>query len=209
MTRGCDDQHQHPGDDGHVGQCERRPPPGVQVVGDHPVTCRVRHVAMAPPSTRAGPGRCIRPPVSAARHARTATTAVISPVTVTSRHEGASAPKENVTPELYQGAASAQMVLETGRPTAQVARDFGVHDGTLGNRVATWRRDHPRSVPDLSPAERARVSEMEAEIRRLRMEDEFLRRTAAFFAKTQPWSRRRSGGARRLGAPPIAGGCRA
>jgi len=36
----------------------------------------------------------------------------------------------------------------------------------------------------LSPVEGARVSEMEAEIRRLRMENEFLK-AAAFFARTQ------------------------
>ena len=34
--------------------------------------------------------------------------------------------------------------------------------------------------------ERARVAEMEDEIRRLRMENEFLKKAAAFFAKTQP-----------------------
>ena len=34
--------------------------------------------------------------------------------------------------------------------------------------------------------ERARVKEMEDEIRRLRMENEFLKKAAAFFARTQP-----------------------
>ena len=38
-------------------------------------------------------------------------------------------------------AEAVQMVLETGKPIAEVARDLGVHDGTLGNWVATWRRD--------------------------------------------------------------------
>ena len=83
-------------------------------------------------------------------------------------------------------AEAVQMVLETGKPIAEVARDLGVHDGTLGNWVATWRRDNPEPVPELSPVERARVNEMEAEIRRLRMENEFLKKAAAFFAKTQP-----------------------
>ena len=44
----------------------------------------------------------------------------------------------------------------------------------------------PEPVPDLSPVERARVKEMEDEIRRLRMENEFLKKAAAFFARTQP-----------------------
>jgi transposase-like protein len=34
--------------------------------------------------------------------------------------------------------------------------------------------------------ERARVKEMEDEIRRLRMENEFLKKAAAFFARTHP-----------------------
>ena len=82
-------------------------------------------------------------------------------------------------------AEAVQMVLETGRPTAHVARDLGIHDGTLANWVNAWRREHPE--PDSSsPVEIAKVKEMEAEIRRLRMENEFLKKAAAFFARTQP-----------------------
>ena len=77
-------------------------------------------------------------------------------------------------------------VLETGKPIAEVARDLGINEGTLGNWVNIWRRDNPEPVPDLNPVERARVKEMEDEIRRLRMENEVLKRAAAFFARTQP-----------------------
>jgi transposase-like protein len=83
-------------------------------------------------------------------------------------------------------AEAVQMVLETKKPVAEVARDLGINEGTLGNWVAMWHRDHPEPVPDLTPVERARVNEMEAEIRRLRMENEFLKKAAAFFARTQP-----------------------
>lgn len=37
-----------------------------------------------------------------------------------------------------------QMVIETGRTTAEVARDLGMHDGRLGNWVNAWRRRQPR-----------------------------------------------------------------
>ena len=37
-------------------------------------------------------------------------------------------------------AEAVQMVIETGKPIAEVARDLGVHDGTLGNWVKAWRR---------------------------------------------------------------------
>jgi transposase len=81
-------------------------------------------------------------------------------------------------------AEAVQMVLETGKPIAEVARDLGVNDGTLGNWVKAWRDENPEPEQTLSPVERARVSEMEAEVRRLRMENEFLKKAAAFFART-------------------------
>jgi transposase-like protein len=68
------------------------------------------------------------------------------------------------------------MVLETGKPIAEVARDLEINDGTLGNWLNIWRRENPEPVPDLNPVERARVKEMEDEIRRLRMENEFLKK---------------------------------
>jgi transposase-like protein len=43
-------------------------------------------------------------------------------------------------------AEAVQMVIETGKPIAEVARDLGIHDGTLGNWVNTWRREHPEPV---------------------------------------------------------------
>jgi transposase-like protein len=83
-------------------------------------------------------------------------------------------------------AEAVQMVIETGKPIAVVARDLGIHDGTLGNWVNAWRREHPDPEQDTSPVEVARVKEMEDEIRRLRMENEFLKKAAAFFARTHP-----------------------
>jgi transposase-like protein len=81
-------------------------------------------------------------------------------------------------------AEAVQMVIETGRSTAEVARDLGVHDGTLGNWVNAYRRENPEPEQALTPVERARVKELEDENRRLRMENEFLKKAAAFFART-------------------------
>jgi transposase-like protein len=83
-------------------------------------------------------------------------------------------------------AEAVQMVFQTGKPIAEVARDLGIHDGTLGNWVNAWRRAHPEPEQQLTPVERARMSELEEENRRLRMENEFLKKAAAFFARTQP-----------------------
>ena len=83
-------------------------------------------------------------------------------------------------------AEAVPMVIETGEPIAEVARDLGIHDGTLGNWVNAWRRDNPGPGQALSPVERARVKELEDENRRLRMENEFGKKAAAFFARTHP-----------------------
>jgi transposase-like protein len=69
-----------------------------------------------------------------------------------------------------------QMVISAGKPVAEVARDLGIHDGTLGNWVNAWRRGLLEPGQPLSPVERARVEELEAEVARLRMENEFLKR---------------------------------
>src|SRR4051794_33373230 len=73
-------------------------------------------------------------------------------------------------------AEAVQMVLETGKPIAEVARDLGINEGTLGNWMNIWRRENPEPTTELTPVERARVKEMEDEIRRLRMENEFLKK---------------------------------
>jgi transposase len=75
-------------------------------------------------------------------------------------------------------AEAVQMVIETGKPIAEVARDLGIHDGTLGNWVNAWRREHPEPDQPLSPVERTRVKELEAEVARLRLENEFLKKVS-------------------------------
>jgi transposase-like protein len=77
-----------------------------------------------------------------------------------------------------------KMVIETGRPIAQVARELGINEGTLGNWVNKYRTDHPASE-ELNISERARLKELEHENRELRMERDFLKKAAAFFAKEQ------------------------
>ncbi len=83
-------------------------------------------------------------------------------------------------------AEAVQFVIETGRPVAEVARELEINEGTLGNWVNQWKADNPEPEKALTPVERARVAEMEDEIRKLRMENEFLKKSSGLFAKTQP-----------------------
>ncbi len=55
-------------------------------------------------------------------------------------------------------AEAVQMVIETGKPIAEVARDLGIHDGTLGNWVNGWRREHPEPVQPLTATDRVRLT---------------------------------------------------
>ena len=70
------------------------------------------------------------------------------------------------------------MVIETSRPIAVVARELGIVEGTLGNWVNMYRREHAGEEPPLSLNERARPRELERETRELKMENEFLKKAA-------------------------------
>ena len=77
-----------------------------------------------------------------------------------------------------------RMVVESDRPIAQVARDLGIHEGTLGNWVNKYRREHPVSE-ELSLPDRAKLKELERENRELRLTVEFLKKATAYFAREQ------------------------
>ena len=74
-------------------------------------------------------------------------------------------------------------VILNSRPIAQVARELSINEGTLGNWVAAFRRDHAKEEPALDVSERARLREAERLVRELKMENEFLKKAAAYFAR--------------------------
>jgi len=92
--------------------------------------------------------------------------------------------RRNYSPE-YR-AEAVKRVIETSRPVVQVARELGILEGTLGNWVATYRREHAGEEPQLSLDERARLREVERELREVKMENEFLKKCASYFAQRQP-----------------------
>jgi transposase len=81
--------------------------------------------------------------------------------------------------------AAVREVIDKSRPIADVARENGLVAQTLGNWVNTWRANHTGDEPELTLSERARLKELEREVRELRMENEFLGKATAFFAKKQ------------------------
>ena len=88
--------------------------------------------------------------------------------------------RRSFTPEYKEQVA--RMVVEESRPIPSTAREIGVNEQTLRNWVNAYRIDHAGEEPPLTISERARLRELEKELRELRLEKEFLGKAAAFFA---------------------------
>lgn len=74
------------------------------------------------------------------------------------------------------------LVVESGKPIAQIARDLGLCEQTLGNWVKKAKRDGKVTEQPVTIDERARLKELEEEVRVLRMERDLLKKAAAWFA---------------------------
>jgi transposase len=80
--------------------------------------------------------------------------------------------------DFKQGAVA--LVIETGKPIAQVARDLGVNEGTLGNWCAQARRARKKDR-SLDPDERAELERLRREVIELRMQRDVLKRSVALW----------------------------
>jgi len=78
---------------------------------------------------------------------------------------------------------TAKLVVEGQKSIAQVAREHGLSDTTVGNWVRSYRQKHATDEPPLELSERARLRELERENREMAMELAFLKKAAAYFAK--------------------------
>ena len=68
------------------------------------------------------------------------------------------------------------MVVETSRAIADVARELGISETSLGNWVRAYREKHAGEEPPLQLSERARLRELERQNRELEMENTFLKK---------------------------------
>jgi transposase len=89
--------------------------------------------------------------------------------------------RRKFTPEFKE--ESVKLVIEESRSVPEVARAVGVNEQTLRNWVGAYRREHAGEEPPLKASERARLHELEKEVRELRLKSEFLGKAAAFFAQ--------------------------
>jgi transposase len=81
--------------------------------------------------------------------------------------------------DFKQGAV--RIVRETGKPIAQVARELGINEGTLGNWCAKDRRQRDGSEAALSENERAELVRLRRENAELAMQRDVLKRSVALW----------------------------
>lgn len=74
-----------------------------------------------------------------------------------------------------------RIVKETGKPIAQVARDLGVNEGTLGNWLAKDRAAHVDGEEPLGESERAELNRLRRENAELVMQRDVLKRSTALW----------------------------
>jgi transposase len=74
-----------------------------------------------------------------------------------------------------------RLVRETGKPIAQVARELGINDGTLGNWMNQDRRRRESDGGGLSEDERAELARLRRENAELRMRCDVLKRSVALW----------------------------
>lgn len=74
-------------------------------------------------------------------------------------------------------------VIDNSRTVAGVAREYGLNAETVRLWVKKHREQHGDSLPALGASEREELQRLRKEVRELKMEQEFLKKAAAFFAK--------------------------
>jgi transposase len=76
-----------------------------------------------------------------------------------------------------------RIVRETGKPIAQVARDLGINEGTLGNWVNADRQARGEGNGGLSESEREELLRLRKENAELAMERDVLKRSVVLWVK--------------------------
>jgi transposase-like protein len=66
-----------------------------------------------------------------------------------------------------------------------VAREYGLNETTVGGWAKKYRAAHAADEPPLELPERARLRELERRNRELEIENAFLKKVAAHFAREQ------------------------
>jgi transposase len=91
--------------------------------------------------------------------------------------------RSSFTPEFKDEMVKLYLDQRSRKSLAEVARENSLGVETLRNWVKAYEKAHPVEEEPLSVSERARLRELEREVRELKLEREFLTKAAAFFAR--------------------------
>lgn len=80
-------------------------------------------------------------------------------------------------------AEAVELVRSSGKSVGQIAKDLDLTETALREWVKKAEGTNPRKEGPLGEDERAKLKRLEEENRVLRMERDFLKKAAAFFAK--------------------------
>jgi transposase len=84
-------------------------------------------------------------------------------------------------PEFRQRAV--ELARQGAKPVAQIAKDLGISDSCLRNWMAQADTDENGSPVKLTSAEKKELVELRRRTRQLELENEILKRAAAYFAR--------------------------
>ena len=84
-------------------------------------------------------------------------------------------------PEFRQRAI--ELAREGAKPVARVAKDLGISESCLRNRMAQADADENGSALKPTSAEKTEIAELRRKNRQLEMENDILKRAAAYFAR--------------------------
>jgi len=80
---------------------------------------------------------------------------------------------------------TADYAIASNKPAAQVARELGINTKTLSRWVLSRKKELNGEIPISTKADTAETVELKKRVRELEMENEFLKKASAFFAKNQ------------------------
>jgi len=84
-------------------------------------------------------------------------------------------------PEFRQRAV--ELARQGAKPVAQIAKDLGISESCLRNWMAQADADENGSPVKLTSAEKKELAELRRRTRQLELENEILKRAAAYFAR--------------------------
>ena len=88
--------------------------------------------------------------------------------------------RRTYTTEFKQDAV--KLVLEEGYTVAEAARNLGVHANLLRTWKLKFEAEEPQNGSGLDEDERLELARLRADVKRLRMERDILKKATAFFA---------------------------